>query len=108
MMTIKRRWQTKQRLQQPVHMGCAEQVHAAHDMRYTQLRIVESSGQMIAGGRILPRQYDVSRAQRIGHYRRSEEHTSELQSLMRNSYAVFCLKKKKEQITTKVHINNTQ
>src|SRR3546814_4548242 len=28
---------------------------------------------------------------------RSEEHTSELQSLMRSSYAVFCLKKKKEQ-----------
>src|SRR3546814_5888121 len=27
---------------------------------------------------------------------RSEEHTSELQSLMRNSYAVFCLKKKNE------------
>src|SRR3546814_8730944 len=26
---------------------------------------------------------------------RSEEHTSELQSLMRNSYAVFCLKKKR-------------
>src|SRR3546814_9777999 len=31
-------------------------------------------------------------AQRAGP-RRSEEHTSELQSLMRNSYAVFCLKK---------------
>src|SRR3546814_6658998 len=30
---------------------------------------------------------------------RSEEHTSELQSLMRISYAVFCLKKKKTQIT---------
>src|SRR3546814_3202756 len=28
---------------------------------------------------------------------RSEEHTSELQSLMRNSYAVFCLKKKNDQ-----------
>src|SRR3546814_9809771 len=28
--------------------------------------------------------------------RRSEEHTSELQSLMRNSYAVFCLKQKKQ------------
>src|SRR3546814_8770142 len=27
---------------------------------------------------------------------RSEEHTSELQSLMRNSYAVFCLKKKQQ------------
>src|SRR3546814_1139507 len=30
----------------------------------------------------------------FGHLLRSEEHTSELQSLMRNSYAVFCLKKK--------------
>src|SRR3546814_3592901 len=33
----------------------------------------------------------------ISHWRRSEEHTSELQSLMRISYAVFCLKKKKKQ-----------
>src|SRR3546814_4169163 len=32
---------------------------------------------------------------------RSEEHTSELQSLMRISYAVFCLKKKNEQQTHK-------
>src|SRR3546814_4361600 len=32
--------------------------------------------------------------------RRSEEHTSELQSLMRISYAVFCLKKKKKITTT--------
>src|SRR3546814_3280640 len=32
---------------------------------------------------------------------RSEEHTSELQSLMRISYAVFCLKKKKKKTTTK-------
>src|SRR3546814_1148428 len=31
---------------------------------------------------------------------RSEEHTSELQSLMRISYAVFCLKKKTNNITT--------
>src|SRR3546814_6223775 len=36
---------------------------------------------------------------------RSEEHTSELQSLMRTSYAVFCLKKKK-QTTTYTHNNN--
>src|SRR3546814_5287824 len=35
---------------------------------------------------------------------RSEEHTSELQSLMRISYAVFCLKKKKQ---NKQHIDNT-
>src|SRR3546814_4473087 len=36
---------------------------------------------------------------------RSEEHTSELQSLMRISYAVLCLKKKKD---TKCHHNHTQ
>src|SRR3546814_2488140 len=34
---------------------------------------------------------------------RSEEHTSELQSLMRSSYAVFCLKKKKQE-----HITHSQ
>src|SRR3546814_5484125 len=34
---------------------------------------------------------------------RSEEHTSELQSLMRISYAVFCLKKKKTHMTRTEH-----
>src|SRR3546814_1241984 len=56
------------------------------------------------------------RAQRLDHLReavsglfnihgcsRSEEHTSELQSLMRISYAVFCLKKKKKQYTILIH-----
>src|SRR3546814_2958407 len=37
---------------------------------------------------------------------RSEEHTSELQSLMRISYAVFCLKKKKQRIS-KLNIHST-
>src|SRR3546814_3927510 len=48
---------------------------------------------------------DIQRQQRAqvddlgvdAYFLRSEEHTSELQSLMRISYAVFCLKKKKEQ-----------
>src|SRR3546814_8111473 len=49
----------------------------------------------------------------LGHKMRSEEHTSELQSLMRISYAVFCLKKKnttqlikknQQQHTINVHI----
>src|SRR3546814_4180164 len=35
---------------------------------------------------------------------RSEEHTSELQSLMRISYAVFCLKKKKHHIETTLEV----
>src|SRR3546814_2676456 len=41
---------------------------------------------------------------------RSEEHTSELQSLMRNSYAVFCLKKKKQQTNDRIlrRITSTQ
>src|SRR3546814_2608669 len=37
----------------------------------------------------------VKRSRRWSRNNRSEEHTSELQSLMRSSYAVFCLKKKK-------------
>src|SRR3546814_3292570 len=37
---------------------------------------------------------------------RSEEHTSELQSLMRISYAVFCLKKKPKNKRKAVHRNN--
>src|SRR3546814_2188983 len=43
-------------------------------------------------------------ARRTGRDGRSEEHTSELQSLMRNSYAVFCLKKKKQ----KTHITTSR
>src|SRR3546814_5855238 len=42
--------------------------------------------------------------------RRSEEHTSELQSLMRISYAVFCLKKKHKQLpkqTTQIERHKT-
>src|SRR3546814_9688704 len=42
-------------------------------------------------------EFDAERGElrRGGFEPRSEEHTSELQSLMRTSYAVFCLKKKK-------------
>src|SRR3546814_8564947 len=43
----------------------------------------------VPGGRLQPRRG------RGGDQGRSEEHTSELQSLMRISYAVFCLKQKK-------------
>src|SRR3546814_4113167 len=39
---------------------------------------------------------------------RSEEHTSELQSLMRSSYAVFCLKKKKKTTEKKNTIRRKQ
>src|SRR3546814_7868117 len=41
----------------------------------------------------------------LDQFERSEEHTSELQSLMRISYAVFCLQKTKQQsiMKTKIH-----
>src|SRR3546814_3336293 len=45
-----------------------------------------------------------AQAEQFWRLRRSEEHTSELQSLMRNSYAVFCLKK----ITTLKYLKQNQ
>src|SRR3546814_8914145 len=46
---------------------------------------------------------NVATAYTIGEAGRSEEHTSELQSLMRNSYAVFCLKKTNTTKTNYTH-----
>src|SRR3546814_2916083 len=56
-----------------------------HSRRRASWRSTASSG----------RAHDRDRGLQIRHGR-SEEHTSELQSLMRISYAVFCLKKKKQ------------
>src|SRR3546814_2470297 len=47
------------------------------------------------------------RKMRIAPQQRSEEHTSELQSLMRISYDVFCLKKKQNHITLQNQIQYT-
>src|SRR3546814_7629021 len=44
-----------------------------------------------------------AQADMLGMDQRSKEHTSELQSLMRISYAVFCLKKKKKQRNSHRH-----
>src|SRR3546814_1153438 len=50
-----------------------------------------------------------ARGGEAGKMSRSEEHTSELQSLMRISYAVFCLKKKKHnEHTTEIRSSTTQ
>src|SRR3546814_8220390 len=56
-------------------------------------RSVEQSLSMLVP-KSYPRTRCLPRAPRQGKMPRSEEHTSELQSLMRRSYAVFCLKKK--------------
>src|SRR3546814_3287040 len=62
---------------------------------------IERNGERFAGTHLI---VDLWGAERIDDlaYVRSEEHTSELQSLMRISYAVFCLKKKPKQ-TTRTH-----
>src|SRR3546814_9692693 len=60
----------------------ADELHVTHGAVGRQIRILEET----LGAALFSRQ---------GRGLRSEEHTSELQSLMRISYAVFCLKKKK-------------
>src|SRR3546814_3533811 len=60
-------------------------------------RSVEQSLSMLVP-KSYPRTRCLPRAPRQGKMPRSEEHTSELKSLMRSSYAVFCLKKKNNDI----------
>src|SRR3546814_4970555 len=74
------------------------------DFAKVQLHAIQTSGESIRN--ISADQYAGAAADEIADPRpwaellrqvRSEEHTSELQSLMRISYAVFCLKKKKKE-----------
>src|SRR3546814_5761894 len=98
----------------------APSVHRAADgiARFAEYLVPDDRGQHLARAydileteieRGQPEAYDIgiaeiadhpARDQRLADRMRSEEHTSELQSLMRNSYAVFCLNKKT--INTKI------
>src|SRR3546814_4231936 len=62
------------------------------------LRPADPAGRLLASP--LPRRRPAYRRGHPFRLLRSEEHTSELQSLMRISYAVFCLKKKKYNTNT--------
>src|SRR3546814_3420624 len=63
----------------------------------------------LANPRLGSKQSRATTVDKLGSTSRSEEHTSELQSLMRISYAVFCLKKnKKNQKRTPQHKNDRQ
>src|SRR3546814_1611320 len=75
----------------------AAEVHGAHPAHDAIGRLVSVSGEYHIGVRARECRSKVGLL-------RSEEHTSELQSLMRISYAVFCLKKKK-QITQQLNNN---
>src|SRR3546814_1065890 len=73
----------------------------ANWMRRRLLRMIVDAGQGHPGGDLSATDivatlyFDILRID-PANPQRSEEHTSELQSLMRTSYAVFCLKKKKD------------
>src|SRR3546814_2916276 len=84
--TVSSRWKRESRGRHPI---------GASDDRY------RDTGTL--GGR--SRRSGSSRSRRlVAALQRSEEHTSELQSLMRISYAVFCLKKKQRKPTHTIYI----
>src|SRR3546814_7838212 len=85
------------------HDGCAERrvapsafelmhqlAHRAVDVAIAVAQFLDAADRVDHGRMVAPTEL----AADLG---RSEEHTSELQSLMRSSYAVFCLKKKNKQ-----------
>src|SRR3546814_7826726 len=93
---------------------------AKHRRRRAELRVAASRGRWLAAGRaarwLRGRRRPARRAcgldgrgipRELTAARRSEEHTSELQSLMRISYAVFCLKKKNDHKNSSQHIHHT-
>src|SRR3546814_2966066 len=79
-------------------LPCRQRQHLAEEL-FPGLRNPPFASANIIGEEILPDRLVISdrlvAAQLLRDFGRSEEHTSELQSLMRISYAVFCLKKKK-------------
>src|SRR3546814_4608966 len=74
--------------------GYGDHVGAAADRDAAELvGLVQQFGG-VGGGRLQGEHRRHAGLHHVGKLFRSEEHTSELQSLMRISYAVFCLKKK--------------
>src|SRR3546814_4009571 len=77
----------------------------AHMYRHPAVLELTNAAQSVVG--TLAEAY-LAAPERMPEEWRSEEHTSELQSLMRISYAVFCLKKKNIKHTIKKHTSNEQ
>src|SRR3546814_10151352 len=68
--------------------------HATADpVAVTEINAVDEQARLLFEPRLQATIADTANIDRVGQ-KRSEEHTSELQSLMRNSYATFCLQKK--------------
>src|SRR3546814_1552178 len=92
---------------QGTRLGIEHQVHLARCLREgaSQARNhrVAHAQRHQQGGKDVA--FLVDHAADVAFGMRSEEHTSELQSLMRSSYAVFCLKKKKKKTITTADVN---
>src|SRR3546814_5712302 len=78
------------------NLGRAVVRTAGTEMRWAfgQARQAAQRGAIVHQARNTRRQFSIASARADAFPQRSEEHTSELQSLMRISYAVFCLHKK--------------
>src|SRR3546814_2300345 len=74
---------------------CAARVHVRRETKADPMAAFRRIN--VVATRHLAQQARAAGVQRFVFLSRSEEHTSELQSLMRLSYAVFCLNKKKPQ-----------
>src|SRR3546814_8808190 len=101
---VMRRRQAEPVLQEHLSCGGVEQVRAAHDFGDALRGIVDDHGQLVGPGAVRAPQHEIAdlcgnvllhrAVHPVIEADRSEEHPSELQSLMRNSYAAFCFKKK--------------
>src|SRR3546814_10312755 len=91
-------FRSHERAEQDDDIDPAAQYPATHQQQARRQH--RAAGDQIIGRPAERRQPDAADQQDDAD-RRSEEHTSELQSLMRISYAVFCLKKKRKTIKSK-------
>src|SRR3546814_9018569 len=79
----------------PEDADAAREKSSGYVKTSTVIKLAEAAGFKLAG----KSEVNANPADTADHPQRSEEHTSELQSLMRISYAVFCLKKKTKTTT---------
>src|SRR3546814_7820880 len=90
----------KESLMEPIDMGELKARGPQNDIEKLRIEIFDKVNALGIGAQGLGGLSTILDVKIYDYPCRSEEHTSELQSLMRISYAVFCLKKKKKKKTT--------
>src|SRR3546814_8840113 len=82
-----------------IALDLAERERLVTDLGQNNLMILRNHGTLACGRSVAQAFLNMHLLERACQAQRSEEHTSELQSLMRISYAVFCLTQKKYNTT---------